>query len=226
MYRAFESWSGEKEWMVTLPAGEEATVVAAGSSVVAVATNKQVGQGRVRSICWQLLPAVSAHITATPAAADCTAAAGVCRSCLLAQLLRLYSLAGRQLSIVALQGPPVALVAAGGWWRHWHTQVGVQPGFRCLVSICSLDAARRVCLLVATIGPSLLTAVHGLLFVVHPGAGGDEVAAACEHQLAVVWAQGPPEPLQNTQQLSYTVRPGQAASLTARRVYPLDKGCM
>lgn len=42
MYRAFESWSGEKEWTVSFPAGEEALVVAAGSSVVAVATSKQV----------------------------------------------------------------------------------------------------------------------------------------------------------------------------------------
>jgi hypothetical protein len=42
MYRAFESWCGEKEWTVALPAGEEALVVAAGSSGVAVATSKQV----------------------------------------------------------------------------------------------------------------------------------------------------------------------------------------
>jgi hypothetical protein len=42
MFRSFESWSGEREWTVALPAGEEALVVAAGSSVVAIATNKQV----------------------------------------------------------------------------------------------------------------------------------------------------------------------------------------
>jgi hypothetical protein len=30
--------------------------------------------------------------------------------------------------------------------------------------------------------------------------------AACAHQLAVVWARGPPEPLNNTQQLDYMVR--------------------
>jgi hypothetical protein len=32
------------------------------------------------------------------------------------QLLRLYSLAGRQLSIMSLQGAPVALAAAGALW--------------------------------------------------------------------------------------------------------------
>jgi hypothetical protein len=42
MFRPFESWSGEREWTVALPAGEEAVLVAAGSSGVAIATNKQV----------------------------------------------------------------------------------------------------------------------------------------------------------------------------------------
>lgn len=37
----------------------------------------------------------------------------ICASLLL-QKLRLYSCAGRQLAILSLQGPPVALVAAGG----------------------------------------------------------------------------------------------------------------
>jgi hypothetical protein len=37
------------------------------------------------------------------------------------------------------------------------------------------------------------------------GAGASGAAAACEQQLAVVWAEGTPEPLNNTQQLAYTV---------------------
>jgi hypothetical protein len=42
--------------------------------------------------------------------------------------------------------------------------------------------------------------------VVCSGAGVSGVGAACDDHLAVVWAQGPPEPLNNTQQLAYTVR--------------------
>lgn len=50
MFRSFESWGSDKDWSVAFPEGEEAAVVAAGSSVVAVATSKQVSEAS-SSIC-------------------------------------------------------------------------------------------------------------------------------------------------------------------------------
>ncbi|WIA17661.1 hypothetical protein OEZ85_014464 [Tetradesmus obliquus] len=42
VYRCFESWTPGSDWSVALPEGEEAAVVAAGSSVVAVATSRRL----------------------------------------------------------------------------------------------------------------------------------------------------------------------------------------
>jgi hypothetical protein len=71
--------------------------------------------------------------------AAATAAAAVHRVSMLLQKLRLYSCAGRQLAILSLQGPPVALVAAGGVQGLGILGEGVesaalsQPCSRCLM---------------------------------------------------------------------------------------------
>jgi hypothetical protein len=67
-----------------------------------------------------------------------------------------------------------------------------------VVDIESLLLQRSVCLALKLKG-------FAVVAVVCSGAGVSGVGAACEHQLAVVWAQGPPEPLNNTQQLAYMV---------------------
>jgi hypothetical protein len=142
VYRCFESRTPGSDWSVALPEGEDATVVAAGGhtsgwpafglhgrqqqcvlqlhSVVVwtasfarccclVAASCIAGNRRhlhavswlkqIVSVCWPLNAAAAGHSVVAVASSK--------------RLLRLYSHAGRQLAVLALQGQPVAAATAG-----------------------------------------------------------------------------------------------------------------